>query len=143
MNRRSILITSLVLISALLLLAPTTVADTGEETSNAVLKGRTLDAFNQPLPGVLVILENGDNTTSTESGYFLLHTTSGEHTVQFYKQNYTTETMFVDITGSQLDMGDIQFRGDINPDQNLVFILFVGCTLFILMVIAVVFWRKD
>jgi len=143
MNLRSILMTSLVLLSALLLLTPASVADNGEETSNAVLKGRTVDAFNQPLPGVIVILENGDNTTSAESGYFLLHTTSGSHTVQFYKENYTTETMFVNITGSELDMGDIQFRGDINPDQNLVFILFVGCSLFIIIVVAVAFWRKD
>jgi hypothetical protein len=141
MDPKSMSILSMALLAAIIVLSPMATAD--GEGDPAVLRGRTLDAFQDPLPGVLVVLDSGENTTSGDTGYFMVHTTQGSHTIHFYKKNYTTEKEFVSIQGAELDMGYIQLRGDINPDQNMIFAIFVGCSVFIVLVVAVVWWRKD
>lgn len=130
----------------LVLLAPSSVADlSDEQESRAKIIGRTLDGLGQSLPGVLVVLDSGENTTSNPDGSFSLFTTPGDYTVTFYKENYTSEKVFVSIAEGQgtVDLGEITLRADMNPNQHLVFILFVGCSLFVVVVVLVTFISKD
>lgn len=146
MNHRPFIIAAIALLAVLVLLAPSAVADlSDEQESRAKIIGRTLDGLGQSLPGVLVVLDSGENTTSKPDGSFSLFTTPGDHTVTFYKENYTSEKVFVSIDEGQgtIDLGEINLRADINPNQHLIFILFIGCSLFVIIVVLVAFMSKD
>ncbi len=145
MIRRSIAISLLVLVTATLLLVPSAIAETGDEGSIAMITGQTLDAYDQSLPGVTVILETGKHTISNADGYFNIYTSQGDHMMSFYKENYTSKTMPVTIPEGQdtLSVGSIQLMPDINPNQNMVFAIFVVCSMFIVFVLAFAFWRRD
>jgi hypothetical protein len=61
------------------------------------LSGKDHRWFPGPLSGILVILKIGENIITGESGYFMLHTSQGDHIIHFFKSNHTTETVFVSI----------------------------------------------
>ncbi|NYT12540.1 MAG: hypothetical protein GKC03_08355 [Methanomassiliicoccales archaeon] len=147
MLRRSMIITFIALVSITCLLAPSVAGEMADDqtTLPATITGRTVDPFDEPISGVLVIIDTGENTTTDSQGHFTLFTTRQDHTISFYKENYTTETFFISISHDQgtLNIGEITLQGDPNPNMTMIFIIFIGCTAFIVIVLALAFMSKD